>query len=72
MIIYINDILIYFETKEEYIRYIKAILKLLIKVRLKIKIKKSIFYIKKVDFLRYIIISKKIEMKRKKIDKIFF
>ena len=69
--IYINNILIYFETKEEYIRYVRTILKLLIKVRLRVKIKKSIFYTKKVDFLKYVIISKKIEIKRKKINKKF-
>ena len=69
---YINNILIYFETKEEYITYIKAILKSLIEVRLRVKIKKLVFYTKKVNFLKYVIIFKKIEIKREKINKIFF
>ena len=70
MIIYINNILIYSKIEEEYIRYIKAMLKSLKKVRLKIKIKKLVFHAKKVNFLKYIIISRKIEIKRKKINKI--
>ena len=72
MIIYINNILIYLETKEEYIKYIRAILRVLTKVRLRIKFKKLVFYIKKVNFLKYVIISKKIKIKRNKINKISF
>ena len=70
MIIYINNILIYSKIEEEYIRYIKTMLKSLKKVRLRVKIKKLVFHAKKVNFLRYIIISRKIEIKRKKVDKI--
>ena len=66
MIVYINNILIYSKIKKEYIGYIKTILRLLIKVRLRIKIEKLVFYIKKVNFLRYVIISKKIKIKIKK------
>ena len=47
------------KTKNEHIKYIKIILKLLKKTRFKIKLKKSVFYLKKIDFLRYVIISKK-------------
>ena len=72
MIIYINNILIYLETKEEYIRYIRSILRVLTKVRLRVKIKKLVFHAKKVNFLRYVITLKKIEIKRNKINKISF
>ena len=58
--------------KEEYIRYIRVILKVLKKVRLRIKIKKLIFYTKKVNFLKYVITLEKIKIKRDKINKISF
>ena len=45
-------------------------LKSLKKVRLRVKMKKLVFHTKKVNFLRYIIILEKIEIKRKKVDKI--
>ena len=68
--IYINNILIYLKIEEEYIRYIKTILKSLKKVRLRVKMKKLVFYTKKINFLEYIIILKKIEIKKKKINRI--
>ena len=40
-------------------------------MRFKIKLKKSIFYLKKIDFLKYVIILKKIEIKKEKINKNF-
>ena len=64
MIIYINNIFIYSKTKIEYKFHVNKILRALKKAKLKMKIKKLIFYIQKVDFLKYIIILKKMVIKR--------
>ena len=52
--IYINDIFINFEPKIKYKIYVNKILESLKEIKLKMKIEKSIFYIQKVDFLKYI------------------
>ena len=64
VIIYINNILLYSEIENKYIKYIKIVLKLLKKIRFKIKLKKSGFYLKKIDFLKYIIILNKIKINK--------
>ena len=68
--VYIDDILIYSKTKKEHVRYIRAILKALEKNTLRVKLEKLIFYIKKVNFLKYVIILKKIKIKREKVNRI--
>ncbi|EMD60671.1 hypothetical protein COCSADRAFT_99372, partial [Bipolaris sorokiniana ND90Pr] len=55
IIAYLNDILIYLENKEDYILYIKIVLKKLDKYSLRLKLKKYKFYKNKVNFLGYII-----------------
>jgi hypothetical protein len=55
IIIYLDDILIFFKIEEEYKEYIKKILKKLINEKLKIKTEKTEFYAKEVDFLGFII-----------------
>jgi hypothetical protein len=55
VIIYLDDILIFSKTEEEYKGYIKKILRRLINENLKIKIEKTEFYAKEVDFLGFII-----------------
>ena len=70
VIIYINNIFIYSKTKIEYKIHVNKILKSLKKAKFKMKIKKSIFYIQKVDFLKYVIILRKIAMKREKLNTI--
>ena len=72
IMIYINNIFIYSKTKIEHKIQVNKILKRLRQARLKMKIKKSIFHIQKVDFLEYVITLKKIAMKRKKLDTIIF
>ena len=56
IVVYLDNILIYLENKEEYIKYIKRILTLLKEANLLVKPKKCSFHIDKVDFLRYVII----------------
>ena len=62
IVVYLDDILIYLENKEEYIKHVKRILTLLKEVNLLVKPKKCSFYIDKVDFLKYIIIIESISI----------
>ena len=66
-IYYLNNILIYSKTKKQYIQDVQAVLTVLKKVDLQLKPKKYIFYIKKVIFLRYIILKKGIFINPKKV-----
>jgi hypothetical protein len=55
IIIYLNNILIYFKLGEDYYTYIRIIIKRLKKYKLYIKLSKYFFNIKKVEFLGFII-----------------
>ena len=52
---YLNDIIIYLNSKEEYKKYIKQVLKRLYKENMPITVKKCKFYIKKTNFIGFII-----------------
>jgi hypothetical protein len=67
VIVYLDDILIFSKSEEEHRKYIKKILKKLIDENLKIKIEKTEFYAKEVDFLDFIIGRKGVKMDKKKI-----
>ncbi len=54
--VYVDDIIIYSKNFEEYLIYLKKVLKALDEVNLKLSIKKSKFYQKEVKFLEYIIL----------------
>ena len=53
--IYLNDIIIYLITKEEYREYIKQVLKRLQEEKIPVVIKKCEFFIRKTDFIKFII-----------------
>ena len=53
--VYLNNIIIYSNNKEEYKEYIKWVLKRLYKENILIIIKKCEFYIKKTNFIKFII-----------------
>jgi hypothetical protein len=55
VIIYLDDILIFSKTEEEYKKYIKKILRRLINENLRIRIEKTKFYAKEIDFLGFVI-----------------
>jgi hypothetical protein len=55
VIIYFNDILIYFKSKEDYYTYIKIVIKRLRKYKLYIKLSKYFFKVEEVEFLGFII-----------------
>ena len=53
--VYLNNNIIYYNSKEEYKRHIKWVLGRLYKENILIIIKKYKFYIKKIDFIGFII-----------------
>ena len=55
VIAYLNNIIIYLNSKREYKEYIKWVLSKLYKENIPIAIKKYKFHIKKTDFIRFII-----------------
>ncbi len=64
---YLNNILIYSDTEEEYLEYIKIILKKLRKTELYLNIKKYEFKIKTVKYLNLIITDEEIKINPAKI-----
>ena len=52
---YFNDIIIYLNSKKEYKKYIKQVLKRLYKENIPIIVKKCKFYTKKTNFIGFII-----------------
>ena len=68
--VYLNDIIIYLNSKEEYKEYIKQVLKRLYKENMPITIKKYKFYIRKTDFTGFIIKLGQININLKKIQAI--
>ena len=70
IIVYLNDIIIYFNSEEEYFQYIKWILQRLTDEKILIAIKKYKFHIIKTEFYGFIIKLKKLSMDPKKIEAI--
>ncbi len=70
VIVYLDDIFIFNKTLEKYKEYIYFILIILEQANLYINIYKSTFYNQKIDYLRFKISSKTIEMNNKKIETI--
>jgi hypothetical protein len=52
---YLNDIIIYLNSKEEHKEYIKWVLRKLYKENILVAIKKYKFYTRKTDFIEFII-----------------
>ena len=67
IIIYLDDIIIYLNSKKEHKEYIKWVLNRLYKENMPVIIKKYKFHTKKTDFVRFIIKLKQISMDPKKI-----
>ena len=55
IIVYLDNIIIYFNSKEKYKEYIKWVLSRLYKKNMLIAVKKCEFYTKKTNFIRFII-----------------
>src|SRR6266436_8332932 len=67
VIVYLDNIIIYSNNKEEYFKYIKWVLQRLIDEKMPIAIKKYKFYIKKTEFYRFIIKPEQLSINLKKI-----
>ena len=67
IIVYLNNIIIYSNSKEEYFQYIKWVLQRLADEKMLVAIKKYKCYIKKTEFYRFIIKLKKLSIDLKKI-----
>ena len=67
IIAYLNNIIIYFNSKEEHFQYIKQVLQRLIDEKILVAIKKYKFYITKIEFYRFIIKLGKLSIDLKKI-----
>src|SRR6266566_9447015 len=68
VMVYLNDIFIFNKTLEKYKEYIYFILIVLKQANLYINMRKSIFYSQKVDYLRFKIRLRTIEINNKKIE----
>ena len=64
---YLNNIIIYFNSKEEHFQYIKQVLQRLADKKILVAIKKYKFYIIKTKFYGFIIKLKKLSINLKKI-----
>jgi len=67
VIVYLNNIIIYLESKEEYREHVKWVLKRLQEEQMPVVIKKYEFFIRKTDFVGFIIKLGKISMDLKKV-----
>ena len=67
MVIYLNDILIYFKTKKQHVQHVCKVLQALQNAELWVKSEKSLFHFKKVHFLGFIVTSEGLWMNPEKI-----
>ena len=67
---YLDNIIIYLNSEQEYEEYIKQVLKRLYKEDMLIIIKKCEFYTRKTNFIKFIIKLKQISIDLKKIEAI--
>jgi len=67
IMVYLNNIIIYLESKEEYKEYIKWVLKRLQEEQMLVVIKKYKFFIRKTNFVRFIIKLGQLSIDLKKI-----
>ena len=65
---YLDDIIIYLNSEQEYKEHIKQVLKKLYKEDMPVIIKKYKFYTKKTNFIKFIIKLKQISIDLKKIE----
>ena len=62
-----NDILIYFDILKKHEQHVTNVLRKLRNANLKVKLKKSTFHTKRIVFLKFVIILKKIQIQQNKL-----
>ncbi len=67
-VVYMNDILIFFIEKIDYVNHVKQILKRLRKFKLYASLKKCAFFIIKVNFLEFVVFTESVSMNLSRID----
>ena len=67
VIAYLNDILIFFKTEKKHEKHVKKILKKLQEKNFYLKLKKCEFHKQQIEYLKYIVIIKKLKMNSEKI-----
>jgi len=67
-VVYLNDILIFFESKTDHVNHVKQILKQLRKFKLYASLKKCAFFIINMNFLEFVIITESISMNSSRVD----
>ena len=67
IIVYLNNIIIYFNNKEEHFKYIKQVLQRLVNKKMLVAIKKYKFHTTKTEFCGFIIKLRKLSIDLKKI-----
>jgi hypothetical protein len=70
VVVYLDDILIYSKTPEEHEDLVKKVLAKLEQHDLAVSLKKSVFHVKKVEFLGYIVSTEGVTMSEKKVESI--
>jgi len=70
VVLYINDILIYAETREEHIILVRKVLQRLREDWMVIALEKSVFHVKKENFLGYVVATDGVTMNEKKFESI--
>jgi hypothetical protein len=62
MVAYLDDILIYSETKEKHIKHVTAVLKALERADMRINDTKSMFHVQRVNFFGYVFTTDRVKM----------
>jgi len=70
VVVYIDDILIYSKTIEAHIILVRNVLQKLREYRMAISLDKSMFHVKKADFLGYVVATDGVTMNEKKVESV--
>ena len=70
VVVYLNDILIYLNSEEEHIELLRKVLAKLKEHQLAVSVTKSVFHVKSVEYLGYIVTTDGVTMSERKVDSI--
>jgi len=69
-IVYLDNIIVYFNNYEAYTHYMRIVLERLREYKLYINLKKCLFYITSINFLGFIVSVNKVSMEKSRVDAI--